>query len=198
MNIPRFDGSREEHPHVENTFSEKRKIYLIIQKVILSVLFLCLLLSLETTWLSGLRLPYLGKAGQGSPALGFLFVLAVACLLGERDGCVAGGMAGFMYECLTGSGFMLLPLFYALVGYGVGWISKKFLAQNIPSFLIYAVIGSLAECLRLYVYACIGVGGLVPYQFLLYSLLPRFVWTVVFALGVYVPVRGVQKVMNKK
>ena len=79
MNIPRFDGSREEHPHVENTFSEKRKIYLIIQKVILSVLFLCLLLSLETTWLSGLRLPYLGKAGQGSPALGFLFVLAVAC-----------------------------------------------------------------------------------------------------------------------
>ena len=198
MNIPRFDGSQVEHPRVENTFSEKRKIYLTIQKVILAVLLLCLLLSLETTWLSGLRLPFLGKAGQGSPALGLLLVLSVACLLGEGDGCVAGGIAGFMYECLTGSGFMLLPLFYALLGYVVGWISKKFLAQNIPSFMVYAVIGSLVEGLRLYVYACISVGGLVPYQFLLYSLLPRFVWTVVFALVVYVPTRGMVRGMSKK
>jgi len=198
MNIPRYDGHKEEKSYIEKSFSGKRKIYVIIQKIVIAVVALCLLLGLETTLLSSLPVPFLGKAGQGAPALGFLFVLSVAYLLGEKDGCVAGCMAGFFYECLTGSGYLFLCLFYALVGYVVGLMAKKILAHNAPSFLVYVVVFGLIECLRCYVAACLQTTELVPYPYLLYGLLPRFWWTVVFALLVYAPVRVLQRSLDRK
>ena len=197
MNIPRFGGNKEDHFHIENTFSERRKIYRIIQKSLLAVLFLCLLLSLETTWFSRLSIPLLGKVGQGAPALGLLFFMAVAYKFGERDGCVAGCITGFMYECLGGGGYLFLPLYFAIVGYAVGVVAKKFLAQNAPSFVIYAVMGGFLDGLRVYVTTCFEIGGLAPYQFVLYALLPRFLWTVLFSLLVYAPVQAMQKVLDK-
>lgn len=200
MNRPRFDGHGEGHgrPPVENTFSQKRKTYLNIQKIILCVLGLCLLIALETTVFSALPFPFLGQGGRSAPALGCLLFLAIACVFGEREGCVAGCMTGFAYECLTGSGYLFLALFYGIVGYVAGLLFKKFLAQNAPSFLVFATVGCLVECMRAYTVACISTASLVPYPYLLYALLPRFIWSVFFALAVYAPVRGIQRVMERK
>lgn len=200
MNLPRFDGHGDEtgRSSVENTFSQKRKTYLNIQKIVLCVLGLCLLISLESTVLSALPFPFLGQGGKSAPALGCLLFLAVACVFGEREGCVAGCMAGFAYECLTGSGYLFLALFYGILGYAVGLLAKKFLAQNAPSFLVFVSVGCLAECVRAYAVACINTVSLVPYPYFLYVLLPRFVWSILFSLAVYAPVRGVQRVMERK
>ena len=198
MNIPRFDGGDTKSNHIENKFFEKRKIYINIQKILAAVLYLCLLLALETTWLSGMYLPFLGEAGRGSPALGWIFAVAVAFLLGERDGCIAGCITGFMYECLTGAGYMFLPLFGGLMGYIFGWMSKKFLGKNIPSFMVYAMMGGCLDGLRLYVTNCLRIGGLVSYHYLLYGILPRFLWSMIFAILVYSPVKIFQKALNSK
>ena len=79
-----------------------------------------------------------------------------------------------------------------------GLLAKKFLAQNAPSFLVFVSVGCLAECVRAYAVACINTVSLVPYPYLLYALLPRFVWSILFSLAVYAPVRGVQRVMERK
>ncbi len=197
-NVPRFDGHRDNPQKRPDVFSQKIKIYLGIQKACLYILGICLLLALETTVLSGLPFPFLGQGGKSAPALCYLLALSCAYLFGERDGLVAGALAGFGYECMSGNGYMLLALFYGVIGYAVGVMAKKLLAQNAVSFLVFALAGGAVECLRMYAVACFDIGGLVPYPYLLYALLPKLLWTAVFALPVYLPVKGIQKIIDKK
>ncbi len=197
-NVPRFDGLGEATPKRPDTFSQKRRVYLGIQKICLYVLGLCLLLSMETTVLSRLPFPFLGQGGRSAPALAYLLALACAYLFGERDGFVAGCVAGFGYECLLGKGYMLYALYCGVICYAVGLLSKKLLAQNAPSYLVFALAGGAIECVRMYAAACLRTGGIVPYPYLLYSLLPGFFWTAVFALPVYFAVRGIQRIIEKK
>ena len=196
--VPRFDGLGEGAQKRSDTFSQKRKIYLAIQKSCVYILGICLLLALETTVLSGLPFPFLGQGGKSAPALGYLLALSCAYLFGEKDGFVAGCVAGFGYECLFGNGYMLLALFYGIIGYIVGVTAKTFLAQNAVSFLVFALAGGVTECIRMYAVACFQTSGLVPYQYLLYAMLPKLLWTAVFALPVYLPVKGIQKIIEKK
>lgn len=195
MNIPRFDGGETQKNHLENTFSEKRKNYLIIQKILMAILSLCLLLALETTWFSSLLIPFLGK---GAPALGLLFMSAVAFTFDSYDGCIAGCISGFMYECLTGTGYMIRPLFFAVMGYAIAILSKKILGQNMPSFVLYAMIASVLDGMASYVVNCLQIGNIVSYHYILYGILPRFLWTIVFAPAIYIPVKCFQKIFDKK
>ena len=198
MNIPRFDGHKGEQGHrpMENHFSEKRKAYLTLKKVLLSAISLCLLIALETTVFSALPFPFLGDGGRGAPALCCLFFLSVACAMGEKEGCVAGCMAGFAYECLFGSGYFFLALFYGILGYVAGLLSKRILAQNMPSYLVFAAVGCVIECFRAFISACLKAGELVSYTYWLYALLPRFVWSMVFAIGVYDAVCGLRRLVT--
>ena len=87
------------------------------------------LIGLETTALSHIRIPLFGWQAA-SPALGLLFSMAVGFLHGEREGGVTGLIAGWLADSTLGEGMMLYPLLYFLCGYLSGTVGKRRLAHQ--------------------------------------------------------------------
>lgn len=91
------------------------------------------------------------------PALTFALVCAIGFLLGEKSGAVAGIFGGVLLDCFGSVGLALTPLFFMLCGYICGVLTKYFLSQNFPSFLVYCLIfGTLRESLTVFYFGLIS------------------------------------------
>lgn len=187
MKIQRFRGTddySDRSLHLGG-YSQKRSTYRGVKLGIVGILCLCVLAALETTVLSRIPLVLLP---HGRPPLCLLFVLACGYLLGEKEGCVCGLLGGFAAECTcmtpTLGGIMLLPLVYCLLGYAAGALSEEFLAKNLPSFVVYALLGTCAaacfDMLLLFV-----SGGFSVLHYLYGSLLPQLILTLPTAPALY-------------
>ena len=110
-----------------------------IKTFALSAVLILLAGALETTWLS--RMPF---GLKGSPALLLLVTVTLGFWFGEQAGALCGLFAGLVADLSTG-GVMLCPLIYTLMGYACGVWSKRFLAHNLPSFVIFSLFGILWE-----------------------------------------------------
>lgn len=200
MKIQRFEGVEgygDRTLHMGG-YSEKRQTYRSIKLFLMAVLLLCTFAALETTWLSKIPLPMLPA---GAPALCLLFVLAAGYVFGEREGCVCGLMGGIITECVTMEplfgGIMVFPLIYCTLGYVSGVLSKKILAGNLPSFLVYAVVGGLLDgCFRL-VLTVLKTGTVPLFAYFTGSFLPKLILTVIFSPLVYLFLRGGKKLFDK-
>lgn len=170
----------------------------------LAVTGLCLI-ALETTLLCRLSVPFSNRIGwdPAAPSLGLLFAMAVGFLHGEREGGVTGLFAGWLADAsgtsATGNGeMMILPLLYFLCGYLSGAVGRRRLARNLPSFLIFALVGGGLECLFAAGKAALSLRGMPPMAWVWHSLVPMWVLTVVFSPLVYGIVWGEQRIMRPK
>lgn len=144
----------------------------------------CLLVAMETTvfsrplWL--LRWPF----GCASPSLGLLFSMAVGFLWGEREGCLTGLLAGWL--CDAGDAdIILLPLLFLLCGYVSGEIGRRRLAQNLPSFTVFAILGGGLELLFTVARAALALRALPPMVWVTHELIPVWLLTVLFSPVIY-------------
>lgn len=142
------------------------------------------LIGLETTALSRIRIPLFGWQAA-SPALGLLFSMAVGFLHGEREGGVTGLVAGWLADVTMSDGVMLCPLLYFLCGYLSGTVGKRRLAHNLPSFMVFSVIGGGLRCLWAFCTAAMKLRGLPPTVWVWTGLVPAWVLTVLFSAAVY-------------
>ncbi len=148
----------------------------------------CLLLALETTLFARLFPPFLGM-GRAAPSMGILFCMAAGFLYGERVGGGYGLFLGFLSDCMDyASGetaVMILPLLYFLFGYLSGMVGKRRLAHNLPSFVVFAIIGGGLECLFEIGRAALRIGTLPPLPWIYQGLLPIWILTVLLSPAVY-------------
>ncbi len=155
------------------------------------------LIGLETTALSRVRIPLFGWQAA-SPALGLLFAMAVGFLHGEREGGVTGLAAGWLADVTLSDGAMLSPLLYFLCGYLSGTVGKRRLAHNLPSFMVFSIIGGGLRFLWAVCTAAVRSGGVPPTVWVWTGLVPPWILTVLFSAAVYGIVKGEQWLLKPK
>ena len=126
---------------------------------------------------------------KGSPALLLLVVITLGYWFGEQAGALCGIFAGVMADVAVG-GVMLSPMMLMLYGYVCGVGSKRFLARNLPSFLIFCIFGILWESLWDVGKIAVISRGLPPLAFLTEELLPNTLLTLMAAPLFYALARG--------
>ena len=199
MKIQRFEGVEgygDRTLHMGG-YSEKRQIYRNIKLFFIALLLLCISAAMETTWFAKIPLWILPA---GTPALCFLLVLATGYVFGEREGCICGLMGGMITECaimepLFG-GIMVFPLVYCGLGYLSGILSKKLLAGNLPSFVVYATAGGLLDGGFRCVLAFLKTGTVPGISYLLGSFLPGLVLTILFSPLIYLMAKVGKKLFD--
>lgn len=161
----------------------------------------CVLIALETTVLSRISIPLFGWS-SAAPALGLLFSMAVGFLHGEREGGITGLLCGCLSDATsTGSavyGMMLLPLLYFLCGYMSGTVGKRRLAHNLPSFMVFSIVGGGLKFLLSLGKAFLELKTLPPVSWIWRGLIPAWILTVLFSAAVYGIVWGEQKLLEPK
>lgn len=162
-----------------------------VRLVVAGCLMAVILAALQSTLLGRIPLPFLSPS---SPALTLVFVLAVGFFMGEREAAVMGLVAGLFADAATGEGFMLLPVFYYVMGYACGVAGHKLLAHNLPSFMIFSAVGAACEMILHLASAAVQSRSLPPPALLLHDLLPHLILTLLFAPAVY----GVVKLCVRK
>ena len=200
MKIQRFEGVKgygDRSLHMGG-YSEKKQTYRNMKLLLLAALSFCLLAALQTTLLS--RIP-LFILHAGKPSLCLIFVLATGYMFGEREGCVCGLIGGIFYECAVmepfSGGLMLYPLIYCILGYLSGAMVNGFLAGNLPSFAVYALIGSLIEALIQMIILIIQIHAFPSFTYFLHGLLPGIILNILFSPLLYLLVKAGKKFFDK-
>lgn len=161
----------------------------------------CVMIALETTLLSRVPIPLFGWS-CAAPALGLLFSMAVGFLHGEREGGIAGLLCGWLSDATTAGsavfGMMLLPLLYFLCGYMSGTVGKRRLAHNLPSFMVFSVVGGGLKFLLSVGQAVLELRSLPPLEWIWRGPTPAWVMTVLFSAAVYGILWGERKLLEPK
>ena len=161
----------------------------------------CVMIALETTLLSRVPIPLFGWS-CAAPALGLLFSMAVGFLHGEREGGIAGLICGWISDATTAGsavfGMMLLPLLYFLCGYMSGTVGKRRLAHNLPSFMVFSVVGGGLKFLLSVGQAVLELRSLPPLEWIWRGPTPAWVMTVLFSAAVYGILWGERKLLEPK
>ena len=157
-----------------------------IRRLAAGVLLSCILLALEGI-LARLRLPPLPPGGPW---------LAVGDLFDGEHGGVLGLFVGFLADCM-GSGMMLRPLSYFLLGWLAGSLALSRLAHNMPSFAVFAAVGAAAEGLFRVISAALSARAVPTVSFLWFSVLPHIVLSVLFSQLVYGVVFLVRRLLGE-
>ncbi len=155
------------------------------------------LLALETAPLTVIHMPLPGLA-PAAPSLGLLFVMATGFLFGEREGAVAGLIAGWLADASAGESLIILPLLYLVCGYLSGTVGRRRLAHNLPSFAVFAAVGGGVECLFSIARTAISIRDLPPVGWIVRGLLPVWILTVLFSPLVYAILWGERKFLYPK
>lgn len=134
---------------------------------------------------------------RGSPALLLLVVATLGYFFGEQAGALCGLFAGVMADITTG-GMMLSPMIFMLYGYACGVGSKRFLAHNLPSFLIFCMVGILWEGLCESMWMTIDSRSLLPFAYLTQDKLPSALLTLAVSPAFYGLARGYMARQEKK
>ena len=177
-----------------------RKTVLMEQITLVAILSLTglLLIALETTLLSRVPIPFFGWS-CGTPALGFLFSMAVGFLYGEREGGLTGLFCGWLTDAAgVGEGIILLPLLYFLCGYMSGTVGRRRLAHNLPSFVVFSIFGGGLRCLYAVGEAALTAREVPSVYWIWNGLFPAWLLTVIFSPLVYVTVWGEKRIRESK
>ena len=172
----------------------------LVEQIYLVALLLVtglVLIGLETTALSRIRIPLFGWQAA-APSLGLLFSMAVGFLHGERVGGGTGLVCGWLSDATMGEGMMLYPLLYFLCGYLSGTVGKRSLAHNLPSFAVFAAVGGGLKCLVSVMTAALELRAIPPAVWVWRGLIPSWALTVLFSVAVYGVVKGEQWILKPK
>ncbi|MBE6653002.1 MAG: hypothetical protein E7610_06270 [Ruminococcaceae bacterium] len=161
----------------------------------------CAMVALETTVCARIRIPLFGWSAA-SPALGLLFSMAAGFLFGERE----GGITGLLCGCLTDAAgihtavanMVILPPLYFLCGYASGMIGRRRLAHNLPSFMVFSLVGGGIRCILSIGLATVKLRALPPPVWVWRGLIPAWVLTVLFSAVVYGVTYGEKRLLEPK
>lgn len=126
---------------------------------------------------------------SATPDLLMALVLGLAVFDGERTGAVMGVWAGVLSDALGGSGLMISPLFYMLVGYIGGIVVKTWFGKNLPSWVVICFCACMTRSALTLI--CIAAAS-ASFNFITaFSevILPEFAGSYIFALPFYFLVR---------
>ena len=194
MNRPVIKGSI----HYTPMGSGRRVLMEQIKLTVVLTLTCLVLLGLETTALSKVRIPLFGWQAA-SPALGLLLTMAVGFIYSEQEGAVMGLFTGWLANAsVAGSSILLYPILYVICGYLSGTVGRRYLAHNLPSFAVFALVGGGLHFLWALSEACIRLRGIPPTVWILSALVPVWVLTVLFSVPVYGLVRLEQWLLKPK
>lgn len=155
----------------------------------------CILIAVESSLPLVLPFPILGWQAA-SPALGLLFSMAVGFLHSEREGGIAGLIAGFLVDGAMGSGILLMPLLFFLGGYLSGISGRRRLAHNLPSFMVFSLAGGLLYCLFILLREVILERMLPSPLWIWQGLVPVWILTVLVSPIPYLLVWGEKKILH--
>lgn len=164
-----------------------------MRRILAGVLLTFLLLPLEGV-LGRLRLP---PFPPGAPWLGLLLVMSAGYLFDREHGGIMGLFVGLLADCMS-DGIMLRPLSYFLLGWLAGQLAHARLAHNLPSFVVFAAVGSVMEGLFRVGAAAVTGQEVPPIRFIWYSVLPHIVMTVLASPGVYGVVYVTRKMIVRR
>lgn len=176
------------------TFSRNSDIYAArIKIIIFGALFSCVLCALESTWFSAVRLPLFGYS---SPLLCLGLALAAGFLIGEREGGAVGLFSGFLCECADGDWIFIYPLLFFIFGYLTGILTDLILGKNLPSYLVFMWVSSLAVCAVDILTQTVTEGGVPSGAFA--AIFAGALLSVVFSIPTYLLIKLYAKFSNKK
>ena len=155
----------------------------------------CILIAVESSLPLVLPFPVLGWQ-SASPALGLLFSMAVGFLHSEREGGIAGLIAGFFVDGAMGSGVFLMPLLFFLCGYLSGVSGRRRLAHNLPSFMVFSVAGGLLYCLFILLREIILSRTIPSLPWIWQGLIPVWILTILVSPIPYLLVWGEKKILR--
>ena len=159
----------------------------------------CVLIAVESAFPLVLPIPILGWQ-SASPALGLLFTMAVGFLHSEKEGGFTGLLAGLITDGAMGNRILLMPMLFFLCGYLTGLAGRRRLAHNLPSFMVFSLIGGGIHCLFGYLLAalnCLLFGGSFPtLSWVWQGLIPVWILTVLVSPIPYLLVWGEKKLLR--
>jgi hypothetical protein len=155
----------------------------------------CILIAVESSLPLVLPFPIL-RWQAASPALGLLFSMAVGFLHSEREGGITGLITGFLVDGAMGSGILLMPLLFFLGGYLSGISGRRRLAHNLPSFMVFSLVGGLLYCLFILLREVILERMLPSPLWIWQGLTPVWILTILVSPIPYLLVWGEKKILR--
>lgn len=179
--------------HVRYRISGDGKIKIEqIRFVIVGLLSSIVLAALQTGVLG--KITFLPFLSPSSPALTMLLVVAAGFFMDKEEAALLGISAGFFTDAATGTGFMILPVLYFVLGYAVGAVKGSHLGHNLPSFMVFSIAACTLDVGFHLTVAAIEARGLPTKEMLLFDMLPHVILTLLFAPLVY----GLAKIYTTK
>lgn len=196
-NIRQSPGKKNGSPVVVRRTRIKRDVKDLILLSAVGLLLSCLTVAIQTTLLSHVTIPMTGSLlSPAAPSLGLLLVLASGYLLDRESGGVCGLFTGFLCDAAGDGDLFLLPLIYFLCGYAAGAVGRRILAHNLPSFAVFAAVGSIIDAGYMGVRAMVSLRGIPPPSWIFHAILPRILLTVLFSPIIYAIVYWITRAMK--
>ena len=124
-----------------------------------------------------------------TPDLMIVTVLCLAFFGGRHMGAVVGIAAGFLIDALGGTGIVLSPLLYLLVGYLAGHYAAGGSQRGLIRYLPYLGVTLIARAATTAILTVMTHGSLFFGELMLYTLLPEMLNTALAGLALYFPLR---------
>lgn len=177
-------------------FKEQKRQFFSSQtigKILIFSLFVFICATLQSSFFDATGL------FPASPDLILAAVIGLGVYDGERSGAIAGVCAGVLAEAFGAGGFiMLLPVFYMLVGFGFGVVSRIFLNKNFLSWTVYMLIAATLRGMLSLVHTVLSESDINLFLIFRDIIIPEFVMTVIFSLPIFFIARLCARPFHKK
>lgn len=147
----------------------------------------CLLFFLLLFLVSSAQVSFFSAAAffSATPDILLAAVVGLAVADGERTGAVSGIVAGVLAEALGGTGIMLMPVFYMLVGYIFGVVTRFFLNRNFASWIVYMLLASGARGVWSLLHLAATEARFDLPTVFSRIIIPEFFMTLIFSIPIY-------------
>ena len=136
---------------------------------------------------------------SASPDLVLCAVVGLAVYDGEKSGAVAGIGGGMLVEAFGGGAHILMfPLFYMLIGFTYGILTRIFLNKNFLSWVVYMLIAVSAREVLSLIHIFVTESDLNLLLAFTEIILPEFVITLIFSIPLYFISRVCARPFHKK
>ena len=132
------------------------------------------------------------------PDLMLCCVVCIGFFSGRFAGAITGIGAGFLIEALGSVGISLLPVAYLLCGYLVGHYARAMIPRKFLSFLVYFFIALLFRAAITLTYVCLTYAQFSLVTILVGTVLPEMAATAICGCALYLPIRGLCLLLEKK
>lgn len=113
------------------------------------------------------------------PDLLLCMTLCLGMLAGPIYGSLFGIYAGILADCTGGFGICLLPVFYALCGYGAHVCEDLLPNRKFPVYLAFGVLAALGRAIVAMVYVMLSSGNVELLSITRYVCIPLILGTAV-------------------